>query len=323
MALWFGGNAFAAGSIELGNIIAFIEYAMVSLFSLLMVAMVFNMISRAEASAKRISEVLDEQNNIINNNKNKKIKLKGKVEFKNVSFEYEHGDGKEVLYGINFVIEPGETIAIVGSTGSGKSTLVNLIPRFYDVSSGEILIDDINIKNINKKNLRSGIGVALQKTLLFSGTIKSNISYGNKKASMKEIKATASIAQAAPFIEKLNEGYETSVKQRGTNLSGGQKQRIAIARAILNDPKILILDDTTSAVDVNTEGKIRVAMKKIMKDKTTFIVAQRITSAMSADRIIVLNEGELSGIGTHGELLKNNLIYQDIYNSQLGGDANE
>jgi ATP-binding cassette subfamily B protein len=235
-----------------------------------------------------------------------------------VSFSYEDDDGNHVLTDINFTAESGQTVALIGSTGSGKSTLINLIPRFYDVTSGKVTIDGIDVRNIKMNNLRSQIGISLQDVILFSGTIRDNIRYGRPDATEEEVISAAKAAQAHEFIMSFQSGYDSIVGQRGVNLSGGQKQRIAIARALLVNPKILILDDSTSSVDVETEAKIEVALKKLMKDRTSFIIAQRISTVLKADKILVLDQGRIAAEGDHWELMKTSPIYREIYESQLG-----
>lgn len=318
--LWFGGKSTMNGTMEIGNIMAFIQYLTNILTSLLMASMIVVMTSRSEASAVRMNQIYalgedfkDKQGAI------SLEKMDGKIEFKNVSFSYVGGSGDAVLKNINFVIEPGETVAILGSTGSGKSTLVNLIPRFYDVSSGEILVDDVNVKDYQLDYLRRNVAISLQKSILLSGTIKENIKYSNESGTDQLMEEVSKIASAQEFIFQKPEKYEYHVEQGGTNLSGGQKQRLSLARALYANPAVLILDDSTSAVDVKTEKKIRENLKLNRPNQTRIIVAQRITSAMQADKIVILDDGEIVGIGTHQELLKENTIYQDIYQSQLGG----
>ena len=316
--LWIGGYEVTYGTMQLGDIMAFIQYLTNILTSLLMGSMVIVMFSRSEVSATRICEVLALENDFQNvENPLALEKMEGRVEFQNVSFSYTEGSGDAVLRNINFTAEPGETIAILGATGSGKSTLVNLIPRFYEVSSGQILIDGINVNHYRLDYLRKHIGIAFQQTFIFSDTIFNNIAYGKSDATLDEVKRVAQIAQASSFIEAKKEGYDYWLEQRGTNLSGGQKQRIAIARTLLPNPSILILDDSTSAVDMKTEREIRRGLRKEFGKHTTFIVAGRISSAMDADKIIVLEDGEMVGMGTHKELMKNCSIYQDIYYSQM------
>jgi ATP-binding cassette subfamily B multidrug efflux pump len=248
----------------------------------------------------------------------------GRVAFEDVTFSYD-GDGQDPVLGngklsqgINFVAEPGQTVAILGATGSGKSSLVSLIPRFYDVTEGRVTIDGVDVRDVDKDALRRNIGVALQESVLFSGTIRYNIRYGRPEASDEEVVAAAKAAQAHAFITEFPDGYDTEVGQRGVNLSGGQKQRIAIARALLTQPAVLILDDSTSSVDVETEIKIQDALKHVMKDRTSFVIAQRISTVLNADKILVLDDGKIAAEGTHGELLASSPIYREIYESQLG-----
>lgn len=320
-AVWFGGTSVLAGDLQVGQVMSFINYIMLLLMSLMMVAMVILHMSRAEASAGRILEVLNASPSIINQDETTSPEpLRGEIAFRNVSFSYQSNGGDPVLKDINLTIEPGKTLAILGATGSGKSTLVQLIPRFYDVNDGEVLIDGVNIKQVPKEWLRSQIGFALQTAVLFSGTIRENLRFGRPDATDEEIEAAAKIAQAHDFIMKMPEGYNTHLEQRGTNLSGGQRQRIAIARALAMNPKILILDDSTSAVDVETEVKIRTALRTYMKDRTSIIIAQRISSVMSADTILVLDDGHIESIGNHQTLMENSAVYRELYDSQLGGE---
>lgn len=317
LILWFGGNMVVDGSLLVGDIFAFVQYTSNILNSLLMASMTIMMSSRSIVSAGRVFEILDATEDF----KSKKnsvtlTDMKGKIEFKNVSFSYEGGSGDEVLKDINFIINPNEKIAIIGAIGSGKSTIANLIPRFYDVSKGEILIDDVNIKNIDISALRKSVGFSFQQTFIFSKTIKENISYGNLDAEMEEIELAAQISAASDFIEKKEKGYNYVLEQRGANLSGGQKQRISIARSILINPKILILDDSTSAVDVKTAKSIKKALDE-HKKCTTIIITSRISEALDADKVIVLDDGKLVGFDTPEKLLKENSYYQEIYKSQL------
>lgn len=316
--IWYGGYEVINLKMELGDILAFIQYLSNILSALMMVSMVILMISRSEASSKRILDILNETGDLKENEVPLTLeKINGKVEFKNVSFSYIGGSGDAVLKNINFVINPGEVVAILGATGSGKSTLVNLIPRFYEATSGEILIDDINVKDYKLYFLRKEITMCFQNTYLFSGKISDNIKYGNEDATLDDIKKVAQIVEIKDFIESKKEKYNYKIEQKATNLSGGEKQRVSIARAILSNPSILILDDSTSAIDMKTEKKIRKNLKTIFKNKTIFIVAQRISSVIDADKIIILDDGEIVGIGSHKELIKSNEIYKDIYNSQL------
>jgi len=321
--LWVGGIKVNNGSMQVGKIIAFINYMTQILFSLVMMSHVFTMFIRAKASAERIGEVFDQENSLREIDSPADVKnIKGKIEFKNVDFTYS-GSLNPVLKNISFVCNPGEMLAIVGSTGSGKTSLINLIPRFYDVTSGELKIDEINVNMMNLKELRDIIAIVPQKTMLFSGNILENIKWGNENASVEEVQDAAKIAQAHEFIMSFPEKYTTQLGQGGVNLSGGQKQRISLARALLKKPKILILDDSTSAVDMTTEGKIRRGLKLYLKNTTCIFIAQRITTIREANRIIVLDNGMISAIGTHEELMKNSDIYKDIYYSQMGREDAE
>jgi ATP-binding cassette subfamily B protein len=276
-------------------------------------------VSRAEASAERVAEVLESAPEITDApDANTDFAPQGRVEFRNVTFSYRGNPDEPVLQGINFVAEPGEVVAILGSTGSGKSSLVNLIPRFYDVTGGQILIDGADIRNVTQHALRSRIAVALQEAILFSGSVRENIKYGRPEATDDEVLAAAKAAQAHNFISALPDGYDSQIGQRGVNLSGGQKQRLAIARALAANPAILILDDSTSAVDVETEAKLQDALAELMAGRTSFVIAQRISTVLNADKILVLDDGKLAGEGTHQELLTSNAIYREIYDSQLG-----
>lgn len=340
--MWVGGHMVGQKLMGTGELISFISYIMQILMSVMMFSMVIMMATRAEASAKRIAEVLDTTIDISDKTdiKNSHEKLdsaltngnagtagkkdltikKGKVEFKHVYFKYTaSGKGEDVLSNINFTAEPGEFIGIIGSTGSGKSSIVNLIPRLYDVSKGEVLIDGIDVRDYPLKDLRDGIGMVLQKNMLFSGTIKENLLWGNENAMQNEVENAAKSAQAHDFVMSFPDGYNTELGQGGVNVSGGQKQRLCIARALLKKPPILIMDDSTSAVDTSTEAKIRQSLKSNLKGMTTFIIAQRISSVKEADKIIVLDDGKIVGIGTHQELLADNKVYQEICNSQKEG----
>ncbi|MBW9170586.1 ABC transporter ATP-binding protein/permease [Clostridium estertheticum] len=318
LVIWIGGLYVNKGSMHVGEIIAFTNYMTQILFSLMMVTNVFTMFVRARASTDRISEVFCEKNSMVNG---KKIidnsKDRGRVDFKHVYFSY-NKDKEPILKDISFSCHQGETVGIIGSTGSGKSTLVNLIPRFYDVISGEIKVNGVNIKELDIKSLREKIAIVPQKALLFSGSILDNMKWGSEKASIDEIKEALKVAEAFDFIDKLPEGYNEKIGQGGVNFSGGQKQRISIARALVKGAEILILDDATSAVDTDTEVKIRNSLKKYSKDLTCILIAHRITSIMSADKIIVIDNGEIKAIGSHSELLKNCEIYNDIFLSQIG-----
>ncbi|MBQ7058115.1 MAG: ABC transporter ATP-binding protein [Firmicutes bacterium] len=317
--IWFGGKMVLVGTMPLGNLTAFITYIMQILSSLMMLSMIFMQLSRASASSKRLGEVLDEKVSLTDENAAHKDKLveEGRIEFRNVGFRYYETSEKEVLIDINLTIEPGQTVGIIGSTGCGKTTLVSMIPRLYDVDRGEVLIDGINVKDYSLYNLREGVGMVLQKNVLFSGTIEKNLRWGNKNATEEEITQAAKNAQADDFIRSFSDGYQRMLDQGGTNVSGGQKQRLCIARALLKKPRILILDDSTSAVDTATEARIRQTFKGELKDSTKIIIAQRISSVKDADMIVVMDDGRITGVGTHDELLKSNEEYQEIYYSQM------
>jgi ATP-binding cassette, subfamily B, multidrug efflux pump len=320
--LWLGGFGVNNGNMQVGQIVAFINYMTQILYSLMMVSMVFNMFVRAKASTGRVAEVFSKEDNITWNERDSEATLeKGRIDFENVTFSYEGTSGDPVLKNINLTILPGETVGIIGSTGSGKSTLVNLIPRFYDVSSGIILVDGINIQRISPNKLREKIAIVPQKNILFTGSVADNIRWGNAKADTKEIEKAAAMAEAADFIQEAPEGFETRIGQGGVNFSGGQKQRISIGRALVRNPEILILDDSTSAVDVATEARIKASLKKYANGLTCLIIAQRISSIMDCDKIVVLDRGEIAGMGRHEELLKNCGVYQEIYQSQRGKEV--
>jgi len=283
-------------------------------------AMVLTMISRAEASSKRIVEVLSQVSEVPEVMEPRAVlPMKGKVEFRHVCFQYYPSEQDYVLKDIDFVVQPGETVAILGATGSGKSSLIHLIPRFYDVTQGQVLIDDVDVREWDQKVLRQHIGMALQVPILFSGTVEDNLRFANEKATQQEMEDSARLAQAHDFIVEMPEGYQTLLGQRGVNLSGGQKQRLSIARAVIHDPQIIILDDSTSAVDAETESKIQKSMNERFSGHTSFIIAQRISTVLEADKIIVLDDGMIKGMGTHESLMETNAIYRDIYESQLGG----
>jgi len=314
--IWIGAHKIDIGELQIGNMMAFMQYAMQVIISFLLVSIIFILLPRSSVSAHRISEVLGASLHILDPKKPKKAIGHGEVIFKNVSFSYPDAD-VPVLYNISFTAKPGETTAIIGGTGSGKSTVVNLIPRFFDVTSGEILIYGVNVKDIKKKDLRRRIGYIPQKGILFSGTIESNIKYGKPNATMHEVQEAARVAQATEFISKLEDGYNSHVAQGGSNFSGGQKQRLAIARAIAINPDIYIFDDSFSALDFETDYKLREELKTITKNSTVIIVAQRIGTMLHADKIVVLDNGKIVGICKHKELLKNCKIYREIANSQL------
>ena len=339
--IWMGGKMVSTGIMGTGELMSFISYIFQILISVMMISMMIIMIARAEASGKRIIEVLDTDIDIVDNpefalsatlegntpalvpasdKQDYPQVTAGKVEFRNVSFKYLlTGSGEDVLHNVNFVAQPGEIIGIVGGTASGKSTMVNLIPRLYDATEGAVLVDDVDVRDYRLPDLRERIGVVLQNNTLFSGTIRENIMWGNEQATEEEVITACKDAQAHDFIMSFPNGYDTVLGQGGVNVSGGQKQRLCIARAILKNPKILILDDSTSAVDMATEAKIREAFYQNLANTTIFIIAQRIGSVQDADKIIVLEDGGISGIGKHSELLKNNEIYREINSSQQEG----
>lgn len=323
--VWYGGNIIIAGKMPVGDLTAFTTYIVQILMSLMMLSMVFLQSSRASASMKRINEIFDTEiglNDDHAKNKDKKV-TEGCVEFKNVSFGYSGENGRKdlVLEGISFTAEPGQTIGIIGSTGSGKTSLVQLIPRLYDVTGGEVLVDGVNVKEYSLKHLREGVGMVLQKNVLFSGTIEENLRWGNEDAPMEDVIRFSESAQADPFVKTFKNGYDTEMGQGGVNVSGGQKQRLCIARALLKRPKILILDDSTSAVDTATEAKIRESLYHDLKDTTKIIIAQRISSVQEADQILVLEDGKIIGHGTHEELLKTCEAYSEIYTTQIGNQS--
>jgi len=317
--VWFGGKQVMAGDMLIGDLTAFITYITQILSSLMMVSMIFMNASRAIASGKRIGEVLDEKVDLndLNARCPEKQVTEGRIEFKNVNFRYYKNNHEKVLDNVNLTIEPGKVVGIIGSTGCGKTTLVSMIPRLYDVDEGQVLVDGVDVRDYNLKNLRNGVGMVLQKNVLFSGTIKDNLKWGDENATDEEIYAAAESAQADGFVRSFTDGYDMKLDQGGVNVSGGQKQRLCIARALLKKPKILILDDSTSAVDTATEARIRMAFNNELKDSTKIVIAQRITSVKDADMIIVVNEGQITGVGTHDELLKTNEEYQEIYYSQM------
>jgi ATP-binding cassette subfamily B protein len=317
-ALWIGGVQVDRGSLQIGQLIAFINYLSYTLFSLMMVSILVVRLSRSAASAERIQEVLVSEPEIQERpDALRAFAPRGRVAFENVSFSYHGADGDPVLQDVSFVAEPGETVAILGATGSGKSTLVNLIPRFYDVSAGRVTIDGVDVRDLAQTALRGRVAIALQEAVLFSGTIRDNIRYGRPEASEAEVVAAARIAQAHDFISRLPNGYDSLVGQRGVNLSGGQKQRLAIARALLARPSVLVLDDSTSAVDVETEARLQEALAETQREQTRLVVAQRISTVLSADRILVLDDGRIVAQGTYGQLLATSSIYREIYESQM------
>ncbi|MBN2548545.1 MAG: ABC transporter ATP-binding protein [Anaerolineales bacterium] len=318
--LWFGGLRVTGGEMQVGQIIAFINYLSITLFSLMMVSQLVIQLARAEASAQRVLEVLEKEPQVCNPAQSvQDWPAKGQVTFDNVSFRYNGDESDPVLKQVSFTAQPGETVAILGTTGAGKTSLVHLIPRFYDVTAGQVRIDGVDVCDLDQETLRRKIGVALQEVVLFSGSIRDNIRYGCPEASDEQVVAAARAAQAHEFILSFPDGYDTQVGQRGVNLSGGQKQRIAIARALLLKPSILILDDSTSAVDVETEVKIQDALETVMQDRTSFVIAQRISTVLKADKILVLDDGQIAAQGDHQSLLAASPIYREIYESQLGG----
>lgn len=319
--LWYGGYLVNDGLLETGKILAFINYLTQIMMSMMMVIMILMNLSRAKASADRINEVLETSSSIQELQHPQGLESYD-IEFKDVSFKY-HDHSEEVLKHMSFHIKQGQQVGIIGGTGSGKSSLISLIPRLYDVTEGEVLIGGKNVKNLSLKDLREQIGVVLQESILFSGTIASNFKFGYHTATDEQLNEAAIDAQALEFIQTKEDGYETVVEQRGKNLSGGQKQRVSIARTLIRNPKILILDDSSSALDMATESRLQQAIKHRMKDSTVILIAQRISAVMDADQIIVLDHGEVSGIGTHEELLKTNEIYRSIAISQLGEEAIE
>ena len=316
--IWFGGKMVINTQMSVGDLSSFITYITQILMSLMMLTMIFMNSSRALASAKRISEVLDEKIDLSDEAAacpDLDVKA-GKVEFRNVSFRYYKTSPGKVLDNINLTINPGETVGVVGSTGCGKTTLVSMIPRLYDVDDGEVLVDGVNVRDYNLNHLRTGVGMVLQKNVLFSGTIAENLRWGDDHATDEQLVSASESAQSDGFIRSFADGYDHVLDQGGSNVSGGQKQRLCIARALLKKPKILILDDSTSAVDTATEARIREAFATSLKDSTKIIIAQRISSVIDADKIVVLDDGRITGIGTHEELLRNNREYQEIYYSQ-------
>ena len=319
MISWLGAKHIVAGNMTTGTLMSLFTYTMQVLMSLMMISMIFVMLTISKTSADRILEVLGEESTI-KNPENPIMEVRdGSIDFENVSFRYSGGEDKNVLENIDIHIKSGETVGIIGATGSSKSTFVQLIPRLYDVSSGSVKVGGMDVRDYDMEVLRNEVSMVLQKNVLFSGTILENLRWGNENATLEEAKHACELAQAAEFIERFPDGYETRIERGGTNVSGGQKQRLCIARALLKKPKILILDDSTSAVDTATDAKIRTAFREEIPNTTKLIIAQRISSVEDADHIIVLNEGQIDGYGTHEELLKNNEIYRDIYELQQKG----
>jgi len=319
--IWFGGFQVIDLKLTLGELVAFTGYLGILLMPIFQLGMIGAMLSRAEASAERIFEVVDAQSEVEDKPDAFTLPpLLGRVSFEAVSFRYIGGD-QDVINGVSFKAEPGETIAILGQTGAGKSSIINLIPRFYDVTGGQVLIDGNDVRDITLDSLRSQIGIVLQETTLFSDSIRDNIAYGRPEANVVEIIAAAEAAQAHDFIAELEDGYESEVAERGVGLSGGQKQRIAIARALLVDPRILILDDSTSSVDAETEYKIQQSLDDLMQGRTSFVIAQRISTVRNANKILVLDKGKLAAVGTHQELMETNELYVEILETQFGDRA--
>ena len=319
--VWFGGNQVIAGKMPVGDFSAFLTYITQILMSLMMLSMLFMNSSRALASGRRVKEVMTEPIDLTDENaahKDARVQ-RGDIEFRNVSFRYYKNSEHPVLSDINLKIKAGQTVGIIGSTGCGKTTLVSMIPRLYDVDAGQVLVDGIDVKDYSLYHLREGVGMVLQKNVLFSGSIADNLRWGDENATEAQMVEAAQSAQADGFIRSFARGYETELVQGGQNVSGGQKQRLCIARALLKHPKILILDDSTSAVDTATEASIREAFRNELKDATKLIIAQRITSVQEADMIVVMDDGAITGVGTHDELLASNQAYQEIYNSQMSG----
>ena len=318
---WFGGKMVATGQLERGQLLAVVSYLTQILMSVMMFTMVLMQYTRARACGKRIAEVLEATPDIQDRPDALPRTVEphhGSVEFRNVSFRYSRtGNGEDVLKNISFSVRPGQTVAIVGGTGAGKSSLVNLIPRFYDVSAGAVLVDGVDVRDYRIQDLRDAVGMVLQKNVLFTGTIRENIAWGDENASDEAIIAALKSAQAWDFVSQMPEGLDTVLQQGGTNVSGGQKQRLCIARAMLKKPAILILDDSTSAVDSDTEGRIRDSFSRELADTTVFIIAQRISSVVNADMIVVLDEGAVESVGTHQELMASSPIYREIYTSQV------
>lgn len=328
--MWFGGNFVSTGTMQTGELISFVNYIMQILMAVMLFTMIFVMITRAKACAVRVLEVVDTTSDIIDETPSSTTRIKkGRIEFKNVNFKYNTQDehlgakyaGEYVLSDINLTIEPGEFVGIIGGTGSGKSSLINLIPRFYDTTAGDVLIDGVSVRDYTQTNLRNGIGMVMQKNNLFTGSIKKNISWGNDKATQEEIEEVAKYAQAHNFVTGFPEGYETVLGQGGVNLSGGQKQRVCIARAMLKKAPIMIFDDSTSAVDTKTEAAIRESFYNDFKDSTILLVAQRISSVKDADKVIVLDDGKIVDVGNHEKLMETCDIYREIYESQVEGSV--
>lgn len=318
--IWFGGIRIDSGAMQVGDLMAFIQYVMQIMFALIMVTMMFVMIPRASASAVRINEVLQTEPEIIDPENPKKTgDQRGHLEFRNVTFSYP-GAEEPAICGISFTAQPGEVTAVIGGTGSGKSTLANLIPRFYDVEDGAILVDGVDVRELTQADLRQRIGYVPQKAVLFSGSISENLRYGKEDADDDEVRQSAETAQAAEFIQEMEEKFDSFIAQDGTNVSGGQKQRLSIARALIRRPEIYIFDDSFSALDFKTDARLREALRRETANSTVIIVAQRVTTVMEADRIIVLDDGEVAGMGKHKELMESSEVYREIVFSQLSAE---
>jgi ATP-binding cassette subfamily B multidrug efflux pump len=317
--VWFGAIRIDNGDMQVGSLMAFIQYAMQIMFSIVMLTIMFVMVPRAQASAVRVNEILDTEPDIVDTEElmdGSADLEKGYVEFKDVTFSYPEAE-EPALRNLNFSVKPGEFTAIIGGTGSGKSTLINLIPRFYDIQSGSVMVDGVDVRNVSQKKLRSKIGFVPQKSVLFTGTVYDNIRYGNENATDDAVKRAAKTAQAFDFVSEMKDGFDSVMAQGGSNLSGGQKQRLSIARALVRKPEIYIFDDSFSALDFKTDAKLRAALRHETKDSTVIIIAQRVATVMDADRIIVLEEGTIAAIGTHKELMKTCDVYKEIVSSQL------
>jgi ATP-binding cassette subfamily B protein len=320
IVIWAGGIQSIRGGVSVGQIVAFINYLQTTMGPLSIMVLLANVVAAATASAERINEVLDTVPEVQDAPHPLRLpdRRGQRIAFENVSFHYNGTDQGLVLNGVSFVAEPGQTLALLGATGAGKSSLVDLVPRFYEAASGSVTWNGMDVRQVRQSDLLAEVGIVPQETVLFSGTIRENIRYGKPEASAEEVVAAAKAAQAHDFISSLPGGYDTRVEERGVNLSGGQKQRIAIARALLLRPPVLILDDSTSSVDVETETKIQEAMKEWMKESTVFVVAQRISTVLHADKIVVVDQGRVAAQGTHNQLMQSSPIYQEIYASQLG-----
>jgi ATP-binding cassette subfamily B protein len=320
LAIWFGGADVLQGGVQVGELVAFSQYILIILGQMIVLSVVFPQITAAEASAARLAQILDTPPDVQDRNETPidLSKIKGRVAFENATFSYS-GEGKPNLQGIDLVIEPGETVAFLGSTGGGKTTLINLIPRFYDVTSGRVTIDGIDVRDFPQAQLREIVVTALQKAVLFSGTVEGNIKYGRPQASLDEAVEAAKVSDAHGFISAIPEGYDAKVARLGANFSGGQRQRLSIARGVAARPKVLILDDSTSAVDVATESRIQAAMDSKLAGTTKLVIAQRISTVLTADRIALIDDGRIVAVGNHKELMVTSQLYREIFDSQLGG----